>query len=353
MTEADTGKALVTGASGFVGAAVARALLARGGEVRAMVRETSDRSNLADLDVEMVRGDLRTGAGLDEAVRGCDSVFHVAADYRLWVPDPEVMHEINVEGTGRLLRAAMQGGVERIVHTSSVSTIGYTADGTPGDELTPASIEGMIGPYKRSKFLAEKLVQRMATEEGCPVVIVNPSTPIGPGDIKPTPTGRVIDDAVHGRMPAFVDTGLNIVHVDDVAAGHLLAHDRGRIGDRYILGGEDLSLQELLGRIAGLVGRRPPRVRLPHQFAMGIAHIAEAWSRLSGNVPQVTVDAVRMSQQKMFFSWAKAHAELGYAPRPVEQAIGDAVDWFTSGRFTGDGRNAKNVAGGGTRALRG
>lgn len=330
MTRLNAGTSLVTGASGFVGAAVARALRARGAGVRAMVRDGSDCRNLDDLDLEIVRGDLRSADDLAAAVRGCTFVFHVAADYRLWVPDPEVMHDINVDGTGRVLRAAMDEGVERIVYTSSVSTIGIPGDGTPGDERTAVSLHDMIGPYKRSKFLAEELARRLAMDESCPVVIVNPSTPIGPGDIKPTPTGRMIDDAVHGRMPAYVDTGLNIVHVDDVANGHLLAFDRGEPGERYILGGEDLSLRELLTLIAGMVGRRPPTVRLPHWFALGVAHVAEGWSKLSARVPQVTVDAVRMSGHKMYFSSDRARTELGYAPRPAEQAVRDAVDWFST-----------------------
>ncbi|MFW2403782.1 MAG: hopanoid-associated sugar epimerase [Gammaproteobacteria bacterium] len=328
MSELSTGTALVTGASGFVGAAVARALLARGTAVRAMIRENSDRSNIDHLDVEVVHGDLLTGVGLAEATAGCSSLFHVAADYRLWVPDPDNMYAANVDGTGKLLRAAMDSGVDRIVYTSSVSAVGIPADGSPGDEQTPVALEDMIGPYKRSKFLAEQLVRRMATEEKCPVVIASPSTPIGPGDVKPTPTGRVIDDAVHGRMPAFVDTGLNIVHVDDVAAGHLLAYERGQIGERYILGGENLTLQELLACVAGLVGRRPPKIRLPHQFALGVAYLSESWARLSGTVPQVTLDGVRMSQHKMFFSSARARAELEYEPRPATEAIRDAVEWF-------------------------
>lgn len=329
MAELSTGRSLVTGANGFVGAAVARALRTRGAEVRAMARAGSDCSNLDGLGVEIVRGDLRSETDIATAVAGCETVFHVAADYRLWVPDPDTMHDINVEGTRRLLRAAMDAGVDRIVCTSSVSTIGFPDDGTPGTELTPVTLDDMIGPYKRTKFLAEELAQGMAAEEGCPVVIVNPSTPIGPGDVKPTPTGRMIDDAVHGRIPAFVETGLNVVHVDDVAEGHLLACTFGDIGERYILGGEDMSLQDILGRIAARVGRRPPTIRLPHGIAMGVARVSEAWSKLTGSVPQVTVDAVRMSSHKMYFSSAKARREFDYTPRPAAEAIDAAVDWFT------------------------
>jgi len=321
-------KALVTGGSGFVGAAVTRRLLADGYEVRAMVRERSDRRNLDDLDVEIVQGDLQHPATLIEALRSCQLLFHVAADYRLWVPDPSVMYEINVEGTRRLMRAAMDCGIERIVYTSSVATLGIPPGGQPGDEATPTSLENMIGPYKRSKFLAEEVVRNMARDEQCPVVIVNPSTPIGPGDIKPTPTGRVIRDAVEGRMPAFVDTGLNIVHVDDVADGQLLALKKGRIGEQYVLGSEDMSLEVLLGHVAQLVGRRPPRIRIPHPVAMGVAYASETWSRVSNREPQVTLDAVRMARKKMYFSSAKAQRELGYQPRGAELAVADAVAWF-------------------------
>ena len=320
--------ALVTGGSGFVGAAVARKLLADGYEVRVMVRESSDRRNLDELEVEIVQGDLQHPASLIGALRGCRLLCHVAADYRLWVPDPSVMYEINVEGTRRLMRGAMDCGIERIVYTSSVATLGIPPGDRPGDEATPTSLENMIGPYKRSKFLAEEVVRNMAGEEQCPVVIVNPSTPIGPGDIKPTPTGRVIRDAVEGRIPAFVETGLNIVHVDDVADGHLLALKKGRIGERYVLGSEDMSLETLLGQVARLVGRRPPRIRIPHPVAMGVAYADEAWSRVAGREPRVTLDAVRMARKKMYFSSEKAKRELGYKPRGAELAVADAVAWF-------------------------
>ncbi len=323
-------KALVTGATGFVGAAVTRKLLAKGYAVRAMTRAGSDQRNLADLDVELAVGDLRDPDSLIKAMHGTRLLFHVAADYRLWVPDPGAMYETNVEGTRQLMRAAMNAGVERIVYTSSVATLGIPPDGQPGCEATPTSIENMVGPYKRSKFMAEEVVRGLAETEHCPVVIVNPSTPIGPGDIKPTPTGRVILDAVNGRIPAFVDTGLNIVHVDDVADGHLLALEKGRIGEHYILGSEDMSLEILLGQVAQLVGRRPPRIRIPLPLAMGVAHITEAWARMSGGEPQVTLDAVRMARKKMYFSSDKAKQALDYRPRSAELAIADAVAWFQS-----------------------
>ena len=321
-------KVLVTGANGFVGAAVVRALSRDGYEVKAMVRETSDRRNLAQIDVETVVGDLRDDASLATAVKGCKAVFHVAADYRLWVPDPDVMEDINVAGTKRLLLQAMDAGVEKIVYTSSVATVGIPHGGESGHEDTPVSLDDMIGPYKRTKFLAERVAQRMAQEEQCPVVIVNPSTPIGPGDIKPTPTGQVIRDAVHGRMPAYVETGLNIVHVDDVATGHLQAFKHGRTGQRYILGSENVSLKQLLEQVAEIVGRTPPRIRIPHEVAMGIAYATEAWARVSGKPPQVTRDGVRMSRKKMYFTSDKARKELGFEPRPAVRAVEDAVSWF-------------------------
>ena len=321
-------KALVTGATGFIGAAVTRKLLARGYAVRAMARTDSDKRNLADLDVELAIADLRKPDSLTKAVQGIQLLFHVAADYRLWVPNPAAMYETNVAGTRKLLLAAMDAGVEQIVYTSSVATLGIPPNGQPGREDTPTSIENMVGPYKRSKFMAEEVVRNMANTEHCPVVIVNPSTPIGPGDIKPTPTGRVILDAVNGRIPAFVDTGLNIVHVDDVAQGHLLALDKGRVGEHYVLGSEDMSLEVLLGKVARIVGRRAPQIRIPFPLAMGVAHVTEAWARISGSQPQVTLDAVRMARKKMYFSSDKAMQELGYEPRSGDLAIADAVAWF-------------------------
>jgi dihydroflavonol-4-reductase len=319
--------ALVTGATGFVGSAVARTLLAQGEPVRVLVRPTSDRRNLDGLDVQVYIGDLRDRRSLDHALRGCESLFHVAADYRLWAPKPEAMYATNVDGTRALMLAAADAGLRRIVYTSSVATLGLHPDGTPADEATPVTIDAMIGPYKRSKYLAEEEVRRLVAE-GLPAVIVNPSTPVGPRDIKPTPTGRLIRDAVAGQMPAYVDTGLNIVHVDDVAHGHLLALRHGRIGERYILGGENLTLREILQEIAHLSGRRPPRLRLPHGVVLPIAYLAEAWARLTGNEPLATVDGVRLARKRMFFTSAKAEAELGYRPRPARAALADAVAGF-------------------------
>ncbi len=320
-------RALVTGASGFVGAAVARALVGAGWQVRALVRDGSDRSNLADLPLEIAVGDLRVAASLDAALDECGALFHVAADYRLGARDFEQLYRTNVEGTNNLLNAARRARVERIVYTSSVATIGIPADGSVGDENTPVELANMIGHYKRSKFLAEQLV-RDSVGWGVPVVIVNPSTPVGPGDVKPTPTGRLVLDAAAGRMPAYVDTGLNIVHVDDVAAGHLLAFERGTPGERYILGGEDMSLRQILTYIAGRVGRSPPRLRLPYAAVLSIAHLAELYSKISGRSGRVTLEGVRMSRKRMFFSSAKAVRELGYRWRPPSAAFDDAVRWF-------------------------
>lgn len=321
---------LVTGANGFLGAAVARVLLAEGQRVRAFVRRSSDRRNLEDLEVEIAEGDLNDRASLREAARGCSAVFHVAADYRLWVADPEPMYKTNVDGSVNVLAAAAEAKVERVVYTSSVAVLGIKPDKTPADETTPVSLEQMIGAYKRSKFLAEQAVARSAKELDLNVVIVNPSTPIGPGDVKPTPTGRVILDAAAGRMPAYVDTGLNIVHVDDVARGHLLALRFGRRGERYILGGRDLSLREILQLVGEHTGRPATNVRLPHWAVYPIAAVGEAVALFTKREPRATLDGVRMAKKHMYFSSAKAERELGYSARPPEYAIADAIDWFKS-----------------------
>jgi dihydroflavonol-4-reductase len=320
-------RALVTGATGFVGAAVARALLSGGHEVRALVRPSSDRRNLRGLALQSVEGDLSDAASLERAARDCEAVFHVAADYRLGAPRPQELYQANVEGTRNVLNAARAAGVGRIVYTSSVATIGIPADGTPGNEATPVALTDMVGHYKRSKFLAEELV-RAAARTGLPVVIVNPSTPVGPGDVKPTPTGLMVRDAACGRMPAYVDTGLNIVHVDDVAAGHLLAFERGRSGESYILGGEDMTLRAILEEIARQVGRRPPRVRLPARALLPVAMIAEAVARITGGTTRITVEGVRLAHKRMFFSSDKAARELGYRWRPASAAFADALAWL-------------------------
>jgi len=318
---------LVTGATGFVGSAVARALLARGRRVRVLARPNSDRRNLAGLAVEIAEGAMEDPRSLARAVAGCRYVYHVAADYRIWVPDPVPMFRANVDGTRDLLTAALEAGAERVVYTSSVATLGLVPGGSATEE-TPSSVDDMIGPYKRSKFAAEQVARGLARERGLPVVIVNPSTPVGPGDIKPTPTGRLIVEAARGQMPAFVDTGLNIVHVDDVAEGHLAAAENGRIGERYILGGENMALAEILAEVAQAVGRRPPWLRVPHSLLFPVAIGAELAARATGRDPFVTLDGVRMSRKKMYFSSEKASRELGYAPRPAREAIADAVSWF-------------------------
>lgn len=320
---------LVTGATGFVGSAVARLLLGRGEQVRVLARPGSDRRNLEGLDVEVAEGDLLNAATLEPAVAGCKALFHVAADYRLWTRHVDRMFAANVQGSRDLVRAAHAAGVGRIVYTSSVAVLGIPKDGTPGDEETPVTAADMIGPYKLSKFQAEEAVRDLVRSEGAPVVIVNPSTPIGPRDVKPTPTGRMIVEAAAGRMPAYVDTGLNVVHVDDVAQGHLLAWEKGKVGERYVLGGEDMELRDILAEIARITGRRAPTKRIPHRLILPIAYMAEAWTRLTGGEePFVSVDGVRMAMKKMFFSSAKAERELGYAPRPAKEALSDAVAWF-------------------------
>jgi dihydroflavonol-4-reductase len=322
-------KALVTGATGFVGAAVARRLLAEQWQVRVLVRPGSDRRNVQPLAVEAATGSLEDRSSLAAALDGCDAVFHVAADYRLGALDPRQLYSTNVDGTRNVLEESSAAGIGRIVYTSSVATMGIPADGTPGNELTPVGIAAMIGHYKRSKFLAEQLVLEFA-RKGAPIVIVNPSTPIGPGDIKPTPTGQMVLDAAAGRMPAYVDTGLNVVHVDDVAAGHLLAFHQGRPGERYILGGEDLTLREILIAISRMVGRPPPRVRLPRAVVLPIAYAAEAVARLTGRPGRITVEGVRMARKRMFFSSAKAQQELGYTWRAPTEALADAIAWFAA-----------------------
>ena len=326
------GLCLVTGATGFVGSAVARALLSAGREVRVLARPGGDRRNLAGLSVEIAAGAMEDAASLARAVAGCRYLFHVAADYRLWVPDPAAMYRANVEGTRALMLAALAAGVERVVYTSSVATLGLVAGGS-ADEETPSRLDDMIGPYKRSKFIAEEVVRALVAERGLPAVIVNPSTPVGPGDLKPTPTGRLILEAAKGHMPGYVDTGLNVVHVDDVAAGELMAAERGRVGERYILGGENLALAAILAEVAHAAGKRPPRLKVPYPVAFAAAAVGAATARVTGREPFTTLDGVRMSKKKMYFSSAKASRELGYHPRPARDAIADAVAWFAANGY--------------------
>jgi dihydroflavonol-4-reductase len=324
---------LTTGASGFVGSAVARALAARGFKVRALVRPSSPRGNFDGFECELVEGDLRDPASLVKAANGARYLFHVAADYRLWAPDPEEIVRNNLAGTRGIMEAALATGVERVVYTSSVATLSLKHG--PSDETKPLTPEAAIGAYKRSKVVAEREVERLVTERGLPAVIVNPSTPIGPRDIKPTPTGRIIVEAATGKVPAFVETGLNLAHVDDVAAGHLLAFDKGRIGERYVLGGQDVELREMLAVIAGLVGRKAPTLALPRGPLFPLAYAAEGMARLTGKEPFLTADALRMSRYKMFFSSAKAERELGYSARPYAEALSDAIAWFRQAGYLG------------------
>jgi dihydroflavonol-4-reductase len=323
----DTDCVFITGASGFVGSAVARELSKAGFALRALVRAGSLRTNLDDLDAEIVEGDMCDQRAVSAAAKGARYVFHVAADYRLWAPNPNEIMKANVEGTRVVTEAAKATGAERVVYTSSVATLKLREDGVPADESAPLSEDEAIGAYKRSKVAAERLVERMI-EEGLPAVIVNPSTPVGPRDRRPTPTGRMIVEAASGRMPAFVDTGLNLVHVDDVAGGHLAALRHGRIGQRYILGGENMTLAELLGRITRLVGRSPPLLRLPRAPLYPLAYLAELAAHVTKREPLLTLDGLRMSKQRMFFTSTKAERELGYRARPAEEGIRDAVDWF-------------------------
>jgi len=321
---------LVTGAAGFVGSAVARALAARGAKVRVLVRPTSPRTNLEGLDADVAEGDMRDQASVERALGGCRYLFNVAADYRLWARDPDEIQRNNVAGATAVMNAAMAAGVERVVHTSSVATLRLPADGSPADETTPYGKGEAIGAYKQSKVAAERIVEHLCAERGLPAVIVNPSTPIGPRDVKPTPTGRIIVEAAQGRMPAYVDTGLNLVHVDDVAEGHLLALEKGRIGERYVLGGQDVTLSQMLAAIAALTGRKAPTVKLPIAPLKPLAEVAELMGRITGKEPFLTKDALKMASHHMYFSSAKAERELGYAARPYAQALKDALDWFAA-----------------------
>lgn len=318
---------LVTGVSGFVGSAVARALASRGVAVRGLVRATSARTNVADFPGELVEGDARDPAATARAMAGVRRLYHVAADYRIWARDPEEIVRNNHASTAAVMEAALAAGVERIVYTSSVATL-RPDHGKPANESRPATPEQAVGAYKRSKVVAERLVEAMVRTRGLPAVIVNPSTPVGPRDARPTPTGRIIVEAACGRMPAFVDSGLNLVHVDDVAAGHLLAMEHGRIGERYVLGGQDVSLREMLGVVAGLVGRKAPTVRIPRGPLFPLAWANEQVARVMGKEPFLTLDALRMAAHDMYYSSAKAEAELGYRARPYAEALADAVAWF-------------------------
>jgi len=320
-------RVLVTGGSGFVGSAVAHALAARGYAVSALVRPSSPRTNLAGLACEIVEGDMTDAGSLIRALDGVRYLFHVAADYRLWARDPDEIMRNNLQGTRNVMDAARMCGTERVVYTSSVATLKPLA-GAAADETSRLEARDAIGAYKQSKIAAQHLVETMVAEEGLPAVIVSPSTPVGPRDIRPTPTGRIIVEAASGRMPGFVDTGLNVVHVDDVAEGHIQALERGAIGQNYILGGQDVTLQDLLAAIAQCTGRRPPRLRVPRRPLFPLAYAAEGIARLTGKEPFITTDGLRMAKHRMYFSSAKAERELGYKARPYASGVKDAILWF-------------------------
>jgi dihydroflavonol-4-reductase len=326
-------KAFITGATGFLGSHVARILSEQGAHLRLLVRSTSNLRNLEGLKADTATGDLRDPASLEKAMSGCDTVFHVAADYRLWVRDPDAMYRSNVEGTRSILQAAQKNGVRRVVYTSSVATMGFTGNGHPAEEDFPVSLADMIGHYKRSKFMAEQ-VALDAGRSGMHVVVVNPTTPIGEQDIKPTPTGRIIVDFLKRKFPAYVETGLNLVDATECARGHIAALEKGKPGERYILGGENLTLKQILDKLGKITGLPSPRVKLPYVFAFAAGIVDEAVTgRLLHREPRATVDTVRMGKKKMFASSDKAERELGWKIVPVEPAMRRAVDWFRSNGY--------------------
>lgn len=321
--------AFVTGATGFLGSHVARALREEGANLRLLVRSTSNTANIQDLNADVAVGDLRSPESLGKAVAGCDAVFHVAADYRLWVRDPEEMYRANVEGTRGILEAARKNGVRRVVYTSSVATMGFTSNGAQADENSPVSFENMIGPYKRSKFMAEQVAIE-AARSGQDVVIVNPTTPVGERDIKPTPTGRIVVDFLKKKFPAYVDTGLNLVDATECARGHVAAFEKGRSGERYILGGENLTLKQILDKLAAITGLPSPKIRVPYFMALATGIVDEiVTGRIRGREPRATIDAVRMGRKKMFVTSAKAERELGWKTVTVDDALRRAVEWFS------------------------
>lgn len=320
-------KTFITGATGFIGASIVRELLKDGREVRALVRKGSDTSNLTGLDIELWQGDLRDPAGLGQGLKGCDVLYHAAADYRLWTRDPADMYRINVDGTTAILEAALANGLSRVVCTSSVGTLGNPGDGTPGNEATPVSLDDMVGHYKKSKFLAERAAEKFVAR-GLGLVIVNPSTPVGPLDIKPTPTGKIIVDFLNRRMPAYLDTGLNIIAVEDCARGHILAEQKGRVGQKYILGNSNLTLREIFAILAEITGLSAPKVRLPYTPILLAAYINEGLSKLTGREPLIPLAGVQMAAKFMYFDPSKAEEELGLSRTPVREALQRAVEWF-------------------------
>jgi dihydroflavonol-4-reductase len=320
-------KTFVTGATGFIGASIVRELLKDGREVRALVREESDTSNLSGLDIELWRGDLRDHAGLKQGLQGCDVLYHAAADYQLWTRHPADMYRVNVEGTAAILEAALDAGLSRVVYTSSVGTLGNPGDGTPGSESIPVNLSDMVGHYKKSKFLAEREAEKLAAR-GLPLVIVNPSTPVGPLDIKPTPTGKIIVDFLNRKMPAYLDTGLNMIAVEDCARGHILAEQHGRIGEKYILGNSNLTLREIFADLAGITGLPAPKVRLPYTPILLAAYLNEGLSWMTGKEPLIPLAGVQMAAKFMFFDSSRAVSELGLPQTPVKDALQRAVEWF-------------------------
>ncbi len=325
--------AFITGATGFLGSHVARVLAEHGADLRLLVRQTSNLKNVQNLKAGLVTGDLRDSTSIEKGIAGCDVVFHVAADYRLWVRDPEEMYRSNVEGTRAILEAARKNGVRRVVYTSSVATMGFSSNGQPADENSPVSLDNMIGPYKRSKFMAEQVAIE-AARGGQDVVIVNPSTPVGEGDIKPTPSGRIVVDFLKKKFPAYVDTGLNLLDATECARGHIAALEKGRSGERYILGGENLTLKQILDKLAAITGLPSPRVRVPYIMALATGVVDEiVTGRIRGREPRATIDAVRMGRKKMFVSSAKAERELGWKCVPVDDALRRAVEWFRANHY--------------------
>lgn len=326
-------KSLVTGATGFLGSAVMRCLISANHDVRVLARPGSNRKNLENFPVDIVEGDLLDHVSLRRAVRGCDNLFHVAADYRLWVPDPEVMHRINVIGTEALILAAAEANLERIVYTSSVAALGLNQNGSPANEETPCDSSAIRGNYKQSKYQAEQVVKQLTKKHHLPLIIVNPSTPIGPGDIRPTPTGRIVLDTLMNRMPAYVNTGLNIAHVDDIAHGHLLALLQGKFGQQYILGGDNLTLLQILQYIDEISGASHNRINIPTNIMLPLAWCMEKIAVFTRCEPRATVDSIHMAKKLMFFSSSKAERELGYRHRPAIEALRDAVKWFKDNSY--------------------
>src|SRR6266496_2875864 len=325
--------AFVTGATGFLGSHVARALADNGADLRLLVRQSSNTKNIQDLKAELVTGDLRDPVSLEKGSAGCDVVFHVAADYRLWVRDPEEMYRVNVEGTRAILETARKNKARRVVYTSSVATMGFTSNGQPADENSTVSLGKMIGPYKRSKFMAEQVAIE-AARSGQNIVVVNPSTPVGERDIKPTPSGRIVVDFLKKKFPAYVDTGLNLVDVRECARGHIAAFEKGRSGERYILGGENLTLKQILDKLAAITGLPSPRIRVPYVLALATGVVDEmVTGHIFGREPRATIDAVRMGRKKMFVSSGKAERELGWRVVEVDDALHRAVEWFQANGY--------------------